>query len=209
MSDQEVPAPIPVADQAAVAPDPGATAAATAADVARLQAAIVALTERVTALEGKVGTAHGPVAAPVVALASLPVAQSARTDGISEIKSLIESLFVVALAAPAGDAEAMEAQFDAFKTLVHHDRQGSPLLDGDLRRYKFAPFVGRARDYLADASKPGSFQLERVLPDLIEARTESVKVHVTVRGGRRMSPPITFRRDAHCGGAFRIENSSL
>ncbi len=181
---------------------------AVAPEVTALQAAVAALTERVTALEARLA-GSAVAAAPVAAVAASAVAATASTDGITEIKGLLESLFVVALNTEITNHEVFDAQFEVFKTLVHHDRQGSPLLDTDLRRYKFAPFVGRARDYLTDAARPGSFQLERVLPDVIEPRTESVKVHVFVRNGRRMSPPISFRRDSHCGGAFRIENSSL
>lgn len=191
----------PEAPQAEI-PSP---AAAEAPSVRELMAKLDALSARVTALEAA-GQAPTVVAPTVVAPA--PAAAPAA-DGLTEIKGLLRSLFAVALATDASDDVKVADQFEVFRTIIHSERQGTPLLDSDLRRYKWLPLLGKARDYLSDASQPGSFALERVLPDRIDARTNSVKVHVVVRGGRRMSPPVTFKRDPAAEGAFRIENMSL
>ncbi|MSQ84202.1 MAG: hypothetical protein EXR77_15185 [Myxococcales bacterium] len=184
-----------------------------AASLQALTAQIAALTARVAALElASALVAVAQVAAPVaVAVAVVvPALNTApAADSVAEIKGLLESLFAIALNTDNSDTEASEIQFEAFRTLVHTDRQGSPLLNGELRRYKWQPFLGRSREYLADVSRPASFLVDRMAPDKIDARTETVKVHVAVRSGRRMSPPVTFRRDALANGAFRIESMSL
>jgi hypothetical protein len=69
--------------------------------------------------------------------------------------------------------------------------------------------LGRYTDYLFTVDQPASFQIERMIPDRIDARTETIKIHLAVRGGRRMAPPVTLRRDPRFAGALRIEQMSL
>jgi hypothetical protein len=175
--------------------------------VAALASQIEALQARVAALESRLpqGAAQPRVEAVAVASAAVPQ----PVDPLGQIKALLENLFALAAATTVEDSEAFDVRFEAFKALVHGDRQGSPLLDTDLRRYKFIPFVGRFADYLEHRDAPGSFQLERTMPAQIDARTETVKLHVLVRHGRRMSPPVSLRRDPRADGAFRIEQMSL
>lgn len=194
----------------AQAPDLTApTSASAAPSLAELSATVAQLAARVAALEA---AQHGaqPVA-PVTAVVAAPVAapRPAPVDAQAEVRQLLEQLFAVALATDPQDDEAIANQFELFRTLVHSDRQGSPVLDTDLRRYKWRPLIGRFGDYLFTADQPASFQIERMIPERLDARTETVKVHLAVRGGRRMAPPITLKRDPRFAGALRIEQMSL
>lgn len=171
-----------------------------------LLAAVQALTQRVAVLEARLDGSRTE-AQPRASFAAPTVAPGA--DPLAEIKGLLRSLFALAGQTGSTDPEVLQAEFEAFKALVHRDRQGSPLLDGDLRKYKWATFLGRFQDYLTSPSAPDSFTLERAMPEHMDAKTEIVKVHVAVRGGRRMSPPVQFRRDPSAGNAFRIEQMSL
>lgn len=194
-------------------PDVSAAAGEPALSLQALAAQVAALTARVAALEAAQPTGAAASPAPVVSAAAVVAAVAAPTaplpDAVTELRRLMQALFALGLQTVGLEGEAAEAQFEAFKALVHTDRQGSPLLNTELRRYKWAPFVGRVRDYLADPASAGSFDFERLIPDRIDPRTEAVKAHVLVRHGRRMAPPVTFRRDPNAGGAFRIEAMSL
>lgn len=192
-------------------PEAVAAEATSTLSLQQLAEQVAALTARVAALESGRASASAPAAVPVVAAAIVvpAVSQAALPDAVAELRRLTQALFALGLQTVGLEGEAADAQFEAFKALVHTDRQGSPLLNIELRRYKWAPFVGRVRDYLADPVAPGSFDFERLIPDRIEQRTEQVKAHMLVRHGRRMAPPITFRRDLNAGGAFRIEAMSL
>ncbi len=175
---------------------------------------IAALLQRVEVLAARVDTLELRLATagslPVVVRAPIATPPAAvATDDLGQVRSLLQSLFVLAAGVNLSDPDQLQEQFALYKTLVHHDRQGSPLLDGDLYKYKWVPFIGRWADYLGADAAPGSFQIERMLPERIEARTETVKLHLVVRGGRRMSPPLNLRRDATVGNAFRIEQMSI
>ncbi|MBM4343439.1 MAG: hypothetical protein FJ100_08690 [Deltaproteobacteria bacterium] len=191
--------------------DAQATDAAPALSLQGLAQQLAELAARVAALEA--GRPAAPVAAavPVVAadVAHVIPAAAPAVDGLTELRRLMQALLALGLESAGQEGAAADAQFEAFRALVHADRQNSPLLLIELRRYKWAPFLARVRDYLADPSAPGSFDFERLIPDRIDPRTEVVKAHVLVRNGRRMAPPVTFRRDAGAGGAFRIEAMSL
>lgn len=182
--------------------------AATIGDLAQM---VAQLSARVAVLEAKLqvpGPVQEPVSPAVVTAAAVPMA-AVPTDPNAEVRSLLEQLFALALGTDPHNEEAITNQFELFRTLVHSDRQGSPLLDTDLRRYKWRPLLGRFTDYLFAVDQAASFQVERTIPERIEARTETIKVHLAVRGGRRMAPPVTLRRDPRFGGALRIEQMSL
>jgi hypothetical protein len=197
-------------DQAATASAPGAVAAPLT--LAELAATVAQLSARVASLEAKQpGEPPAPtVAAPVAVVppAAAPV-KAVPADANLEVRQLLEQLFALTLATDHLDEEAIANQFEIFRTLVHSDRQGSPVLDTDLRRYKWRPLLGRYTDYLFTVDQPASFQIERMIPDRIDARTETIKIHLAVRGGRRMAPPVTLRRDPRFAGALRIEQMSL
>lgn len=197
-------------DLAATASAPGAVAAPPT--LAELAATVAQLSARVASLEAKQsGEAPAPaVAAPiaVVSAAAAPI-KAVPADANLEVRQLLEQLFALTLATDHLDEEAIATQFEIFRTLVHSDRQGSPVLDTDLRRYKWRPLLGRYSDYLFTADQPASFQIERMIPDRIDARTETIKIHLSVRGARRMAPPVTLRRDPRFAGALRIEQMSL
>lgn len=194
-----------VSTPAQVAAPPTATSAAELAKI------VAQLSARVAVLEAKLqiqSPAEETLAAPIaVATAAPPIAVPG--DPNAEVRSLLEQLFALALGTDPLNEEAIANQFELFRTLVHSDRQGSPLLDTDLRRYKWRPLLGRFTDYLFAVDQAASFQVERTIPERIEARTETIKVHLAVRGGRRMAPPVTLRRDPRFGGALRIEQMSL
>jgi hypothetical protein len=190
--------------------------------LASLAAELQALRTRVEALESHAGatvapgaiTAPAPVAAdpaPELAVAVAdPVvfaAPARQADAQAEIRAVLRSMFAVALQTQPDDTVAFEAGFEHFKELVHHDRRNSPLLVSELMNYKFRPLLQRAHIYLQKPDDPGSFQIDKVTPDRVDGRTESVRVYV--KADRRMPPPIALRRDVQAGGAFRIENSSL
>ncbi len=193
---------------AASVPPAPAVAAVSVGELAQM---VAQLSARVAALEAKLQI-QGPVEEPLPAAPSAPpawVPPAVAADPNVEVRSLLEQLFALALATDPQSDEAMANQFELFRTLVHSDRQGSPLLDTDLRRYKWRPLLGRFTDYLFVLDQAASFQVERTIPERIEARTETIKVHLAVRGGRRMAPPVTLRRDPRFGGALRIEQMSL
>lgn len=197
-------------DPAATAPAPGAVAAPPT--LAELAATVAQLSARVASLEAKQsGEAAAPaIAAPVAVAppAAAPI-KAVPADANLEVRQLLEQLFALTLATDHLDEEAIANQFEIFRTLVHSDRQGSPVLDTDLRRYKWRPLLGRYSDYLFTPDQPASFQIERMIPDRIDARTETIKIHLAVRGARRMAPPVTLRRDPRFAGALRIEQMSL
>lgn len=197
-------------DPAATAPAPGAVAAPPT--LAELAATVAQLSARVASLEAKQsGEAAAPaIAAPVAVAppAAAPI-KAVPADANLEVRQLLEQLFALTLATDHLDEEAIANQFEIFRTLVHSDRQGSPVLDTDLRRYKWRPLLGRYTDYLFTVDQPASFQIERMIPDRIDARTETIKIHLAVRGARRMAPPVTLRRDPRFAGALRIEQMSL
>ncbi|MBI5610305.1 MAG: hypothetical protein HY902_15620 [Deltaproteobacteria bacterium] len=191
-------------------PAPPAEAAPLQATVDERLAALLqrveGLAARLDSLEARLASAAVPPAAPRVAA---PVPAPLAGDDLAQIRALLQRLFAVASVANLNDTEQLQEQFVVYKELVHHDRQGSPLLDGDLFKYKWLPFLGRWRDYLGSDGALDSFQIERLMPERIEARTEVVKLHLVVRGGRRMSPPVQFRRDAAAANSFRIEQMSI
>lgn len=201
------PSAAPALSPASVATPPAA------ASLGELAQMVAQLSARVSVLEAQLQI-QGPVEAslPVHAVvAAVPAVQPlpVPSDPNAEVRSLLEQLFALALATDAQSEDAIVNQFELFRTLVHSDRQGSPLLDTDLRRYKWRPLLGRFTDYLFVVEQASSFQVERTIPERIEARTETIKVHLAVRGGRRMAPPVTLRRDPRFGGALRIEQMSL
>ncbi len=193
-------------------PAPAEDAAPSHATVDERLAALVqrveGLAARLESLEARLATAGSPPAAPARPVVA-PVPVPAAGDDLAQIRTLLQRLFAVASAANLSDPEQLQEQFVQYKELVHHDRQGSPLLDGDLYKYKWIPFLGRFRDYLGADGALDSFQIERMMPERIEARSETVKLHLVVRGGRRMSPPVQFRRDSTVGNGFRIEQMSI
>ena len=133
-----------------------------------------------------------------------PMPDAPTPDALADAKQLVAAVFAVALAAEGpGD----DAAFDAFRALVHPDRQGTPLLDEELRSYKWRPLLHRLHQYLGKANDPASFAVERVQPETVTAQTESVKLYL--RADKRMPPPVTLRRDPGAGGAWRLEASSL
>lgn len=190
-------------------PADGAPAQATVDErLAALVQRVEGLAARLESLEARLATAGSPQPAPTRApVAAVPAPASG--DDLAQIRSVLQRLFAVAAAANLGDPDQLQEQFVLYKELVHHDRQGSPLLDGDLYKYKWMPFLGRWHDYLGADGALDSFQIERMMPERIEARTEVVKLHLVVRGGRRMSPPVQFRRDSAAGNGFRIEQMSI
>lgn len=134
---------------------------------------------------------------------SIPAAES-QTDSLEAAKALVTALFAAVLAAPP---LAADEGFPAFRDLVHPDRRGTPLLDEELRSYKWRPLLQRYRQYLTKPDDPTSFIVERTQPEVVTAQTETVKLFL--RAEKRMPPPLTLRRDASAGGAWRLEGSSL
>ena len=101
----------------------------------------------------------------------------------------------------------VEADFERFRTLVHTERKNSPLLNQDLFRYKWLPLCRRLATYLADVQDPASFRITQWSPEVVDARTESVRLFL--RADKRMPVPVQVRRDALVGGQFRLDQSSL
>lgn len=127
---------------------------------------------------------------------AMPPMEAART--------LLHSLFVTALRAESpGDEEA----FEAFRQLVHTDRRGTPLLDEELRSYKWRPLLTHCRQYLQKPEDPWSFVIERSQPEQVTEQTEVVRLYL--KADKRMPPPITLKRDVHANNEWRIEGSSL
>ena len=151
-------------------------------------------------LGGVEGDGLEPLAEPG---APPPVAQSPQ-EALETAKATVTAVFAVALSAGVlADDEA----FLAFRDLVHTDRRGTPLLDEELRSYKWRPLVQRCQQYLAHPTDPASFVVERAQPEAPTAQTDVLKLFL--RAANRMPPPITLRRDSHAGGAWRLEASSL
>lgn len=125
-------------------------------------------------------------------------------DPLDAAKETVAALFALVLNARLlSEDEA----FQAFRELVHTERRGTPLLDEELRAYKWRPLLQRGRQYLAKPADPASFVVERCQPEALGQQTEVVKLYL--RAEKRMPPPITLRRDASAGGAWRLEASSL
>ncbi len=154
------------------------------------------LRARVAGLEAQLQPGARPL---VVAPQQLPT-----QDPLEAAKAAVTALFAAALNAPSlPDEDA----FLAFRDLVHADRRGTPLLDEELRAYKWRPLLQRCQQYLARPADPSSFAVERAQPAVLTPQTEIVKLFL--RADKRMPPPITLRRDASAGGAWRLEASSL
>lgn len=157
---------------------------------------IAQLRERIAVLEAR----QPQTRTPTPPLAPTPPSQTPLEDA----KATVTALFAVALnAAGLTDDEA----FLAFRDLVHADRRGTPLLDEELRAYKWRPLLQRHLQYLAKPDDASSFVVERAQPESPTAQTETLKLYL--RADKRMPPPLTLRRDASVGGAWRLEASSL
>ena len=154
------------------------------------------LRARVASLEAQLQATPRPVVTPAVT--------ATPQDALEAAKATVAALFAVAINSAALDEEAA---FLAFRDLVHTDRRGTPLLDEELRSYKWRPLQQRHRQYLTQAADPASFVVERAQPESPGVQTEVLKLFL--RAEKRMPPPITLRRDAHAGGAWRLEASSL
>jgi hypothetical protein len=142
--------------------------------------------------------------APGVARPIPPVSAPVQANPIEAAKETVAALFAVAL----NQAELSEDDaFQAFRELVHADRRGTPLLDEELRAYKWRPLVQRCLQYLSKPEDPKSFFVERCQPEAPGPQTEILKLYL--RAEKRMPPPITLRRDPSAGGAWRLEASSL
>ena len=142
--------------------------------------------------------------APAVARQAAPVVAVVHENPVEAAKQTVAALFAVAL----NQAELSEDDaFQAFRELVHADRRGTPLLDEELRAYKWRPLVQRAQQYLSKPGDPKSFFVERCQPEAPGPQTEILKLYL--RAEKRMPPPITLRRDPSVGGAWRLEASSL
>ncbi len=157
---------------------------------------IADLRARVASLETQLQAAPRPVLKPAVT--------ETPQDALEAAKATVTALFAVAINGAALDEEAA---FLAFRDLVHTDRRGTPLLDEELRSYKWRPLQQRYRQYLSKTDDPASFIVERAQPESPGIQTEVLKLFL--RAEKRMPPPITLRRDAHAGGAWRLEASSL
>lgn len=166
-----------------------------AAEVARLSA-------RVEALEGL--RAPTP-AAPLPVAEAAPAADVPATDALAEVHALLRALFAVALSAES-EIEG-ESRFERFRDLCHTMRKGTPLLDRELRAYKWQPLSTRFAQYLADQQDPGSYRIVQMLPAAVDSSTETVKIFL--KADLRMPPPLGMRRDPAAGGAFRIDSTSL
>jgi hypothetical protein len=115
--------------------------------------------------------------------------------------------FALALEPLPADADEAAALFQRFLALVHSSRQGSPLLDRNLRTYVWLRLRERAPIYLARPSDPASFFVVRRVPAEIGPRTETAKVFL--QAATRLPVPVTLRPDEAAAGAWRIEASSL
>ncbi len=165
-------------------------------------ATLSSLAQEVAELRARVAMLEARLQPPAKSPAPVPVV--APSDPLESAKALVTSLFAVALnAAGLSDEDA----FLAFRDLVHADRRGTPLLDEELRSYKWRPLVQRCRQYLSKPEDPRSFYIERIQPEPITPQSEQVKLYL--RAEKRMPPPLTLRRDATASGAWRLEASSL
>lgn len=188
----------------------------------QLATELEALRSRVAELEAKL--AAGPVvaspragrnaevtaavvAAPVVAQTA--IASTPPADGRAEVQALVTAMFAAVVAArPENpDREAVEADFEQYRALVHTERKNSPLLNQDLFRYKWLPLCRRLPTYLANVQDPASFHITQWAPDTVDARTETVRLFL--RADKRMPVPLQVRRDPQAGGQFRVDQSSL
>ena len=146
-------------------PDTASSSSPEAAAVGSLVASLRALEARVAALEAAASVAAVPVAAvapsapdpvPVgpalpaveaVADSPSPYAPPARgTDPMADVRAVLRAMFDLALHTTITDSDSFEQSFEQFKELVHSERKGSPLLNQELRRYKFFPLCERARE---------------------------------------------------------------
>jgi hypothetical protein len=176
----------------------------------QLATELEALRRRVAELEAKltVGPAVvSAVAAPVVAKTT--IAPTPPADGRAEVQALVTAMFAAVVAArPENpDREAVEADFEQYRVLVHTERKNSPLLNQDLFRYKWLPLCRRLATYLADVQDPTSFCITQWAPEAVDARTETVRLFL--RADKRMPVPLQVRRDPQAGGQFRVDQSSL
>lgn len=179
--------------------------------VTSLQAQVAELSVRVTRLEALLaGTARsGDVsgAAPVES-APAPVAAMSSTLGpLESAHQVVTAVLTAALAGVDAEDEMAQAALEAFGLLVHSDRRGTPLLDEEVRVYKWRPLVAHVHQYLSKPGDPTSFEIVRTQPSEITAKIDQVRLYL--RAEKRMPPPLTLRRDAQAGGAWRIESSSL
>ena len=169
---------------------PRLTLQSLAQELAQLKARVAVLEARQTPAAARPLTEHLPE------VTNQPPLESAR--------SLVQAIFAVALNGPQLPEE--EA-FQAFRELVHAHRRGTPLLDEELRSYKWRPLLQRCRQYLSRPDDPSSFVIERCQPETVTAQTDQVRLYL--RADKRMPPPITLKRDPGAGGAWRLEASSL
>jgi hypothetical protein len=160
------------------------------------------LAQEIAELRARVAALEAPARPQPAAVVAPPAAPP--VDAWDAAKATVTALFAVAVnAAALSDDEA----FLAFRDLVHADRRGTPLLDEELRSYKWRPLLSRYRQYLAKPEDPTSFAIERSQPESVTPQTEQLKLYL--RAEKRMPPPLTLRRDAQAGGAWRLEASSL
>ena len=168
------------------------------------QPTLEALALEVADLRARVATLEARLL-PVPRPAALPIVPSTQPpETLEAARATVTALFAAALnAAHLPEDEA----FAAFRDLVHADRRGTPLLDEELRAYKWRPLVQRCQQYLGQPDEPASFVVERSQPETPSPQTDVLKLFL--RAEKRMPTPITLRRDATVGGAWRLEASSL
>ncbi len=182
---------------------------------------LAALEARIAALEEALrNSAIGPIDAAPKAEAPPPPKPSAATSEpeasaafrppvapLAEAQACLAALFALAILPDAADAESEEQRFAEFLELIHSERKGTPILDTSLRQYGWRQIRRNAKIYLRDAADPSSFDIARRDPSELAPVHERVKLFV--KAATRMPTPITLRRDSACGGAFRVESTSL
>jgi hypothetical protein len=125
-----------------------------------------------------------------------PPIESGRT-----LTSLATRIFELAIGEESEDA------FEAFLALVHLDDSDTGTARQSLRAYTWPQLRKNAASYLQSPNAPGSFRTVRRDPEETDPAGEWAKWFFW--SSRRSPAPITFRRDARRGRAWRISQCSL
>ena len=171
----------------------------------RIEAQLQALT---TAVEGMAGTAvptptpAEPDAASAVQTqgAEAQDAQTREPDAEVPYAGLLTDLFAAALSVRPEDC------WTGLESLTHSEDLQAPRAVDHLRAFNWKRFRTTAGSYLKDGA-PGSWEISRSLPAVIDDTTTLVKVFLQRAGAN--PAPVSIAREGGPHGPWRVRNLSL